>query len=183
MRNNLVSLLSAAAALAIAAPAAATVYTPATSVTYDYIHGPYTISDSGPDVLNVGPGASFTVSGDWSSSQTDDSYCPGCVIQLYLAGLPGLPGQADLVSSEGITASGGYSQMFTAPTTLGTYYIGGTYSLQFEFVPVSGGANGDGLVNYQINVVPEPSTWAMLMLGFAGLGYAGFRRTKSLTAV
>jgi len=24
--------------------------------------------------------------------------------------------------------------------------------------------------------VPEPSTWAMLLLGFAGLGYAGFRR-------
>jgi hypothetical protein len=24
--------------------------------------------------------------------------------------------------------------------------------------------------------VPEPSTWAMMMLGFAGLGYAGSRR-------
>jgi hypothetical protein len=27
--------------------------------------------------------------------------------------------------------------------------------------------------------VPEPSTWAMLLLGFAGLGYAGFRRRKA----
>jgi hypothetical protein len=26
--------------------------------------------------------------------------------------------------------------------------------------------------------VPEPSTWAMLLLGLAGLGYAGFRRSK-----
>ena len=26
--------------------------------------------------------------------------------------------------------------------------------------------------------VPEPSTWAMLIIGFAGLGYAGFRRAK-----
>jgi len=26
--------------------------------------------------------------------------------------------------------------------------------------------------------VPEPSTWAMLLLGFAGLGYAGYRRSK-----
>ena len=25
--------------------------------------------------------------------------------------------------------------------------------------------------------VPEPSTWAMMMLGFAGLGYAGWRRS------
>jgi hypothetical protein len=27
-----------------------------------------------------------------------------------------------------------------------------------------------------IEGVPEPSTWAMMLLGFAGLGYAGFRR-------
>ena len=26
--------------------------------------------------------------------------------------------------------------------------------------------------------VPEPSTWAMMLLGFAGLGFAGYRRTK-----
>jgi PEP-CTERM motif len=27
-------------------------------------------------------------------------------------------------------------------------------------------------------VVPEPSTWAMMLLGFAGLGFAGFRRAR-----
>jgi len=26
------------------------------------------------------------------------------------------------------------------------------------------------------SAVPEPSTWAMMMLGFAGLGYGAFRR-------
>ena len=26
--------------------------------------------------------------------------------------------------------------------------------------------------------VPEPSTWAMLLIGFAGLGYAGYRKTQ-----
>ena len=26
--------------------------------------------------------------------------------------------------------------------------------------------------------VPEPSTWAMMLLGFAGLGYAGFKRMR-----
>jgi hypothetical protein len=26
--------------------------------------------------------------------------------------------------------------------------------------------------------VPEPSTWAMMLLGFAGLGYAGYRQSK-----
>jgi hypothetical protein len=29
--------------------------------------------------------------------------------------------------------------------------------------------------------VPEPSTWAMMVLGFAGLGYAAFRRTHKTT--
>jgi hypothetical protein len=27
--------------------------------------------------------------------------------------------------------------------------------------------------------VPEPSTWVLLMLGFAGLGFAAFRRAKA----
>jgi hypothetical protein len=28
------------------------------------------------------------------------------------------------------------------------------------------------------NAVPEPSTWAMMLLGFAGLGFAGYRRSR-----
>ena len=31
--------------------------------------------------------------------------------------------------------------------------------------------------------VPEPSTWAMLLLGFAGLGYVGYRKTRSDNAL
>jgi hypothetical protein len=30
--------------------------------------------------------------------------------------------------------------------------------------------------------VPEPSTWAMLLAGFAGLGFAGYRRAKQAVA-
>jgi uncharacterized membrane protein len=28
-------------------------------------------------------------------------------------------------------------------------------------------------------VVPEPSTWAMMLVGFAGLGFTGYRRAKA----
>jgi hypothetical protein len=28
------------------------------------------------------------------------------------------------------------------------------------------------------SVVPEPSTWAMMLMGFAGLGFAGYRRAR-----
>ena len=37
---------------------------------------------------------------------------------------------------------------------------------QFENVTVSG-------------AVPEPSTWTMMLLGFAGLGFAGYRRARA----
>jgi hypothetical protein len=30
--------------------------------------------------------------------------------------------------------------------------------------------------------VPERSTWALMMLGFAGLGFAGYRRAKAAVA-
>jgi len=32
-----------------------------------------------------------------------------------------------------------------------------------------------GSLGYASNAVPEPSTWALLILGFAALGYAGHR--------
>jgi PEP-CTERM motif len=35
----------------------------------------------------------------------------------------------------------------------------------------------------QIGEVPEPSTWAMMLLGFAGLGYAAVRRRGAVRAI
>ncbi len=32
--------------------------------------------------------------------------------------------------------------------------------------------------NLSVTVVPEPSTWAMMILGFAGLGFAGYRKSR-----
>ena len=31
--------------------------------------------------------------------------------------------------------------------------------------------------------IPEPSTWAMMLLGFAGLGYAGFRKARTARSI
>ena len=46
-----------------------------------------------------------------------------------------------------------------------------------------GAAGSAGLSAFanQVSEVPEPSTWAMMLLGFAGLGYAGYRRSAQLT--
>jgi hypothetical protein len=47
------------------------------------------------------------------------------------------------------------------------------------------GPNGQGFGTSQGFVVgvPEPSTWAMMLLGFAGLGFAGYRSSKSKAAL
>lgn len=49
-----------------------------------------------------------------------------------------------------------------------TFTLTGQYAslYHFEGIPAAPLAGG----------VPEPSTWAMLLIGFAGLSYAGYRR-------
>jgi PEP-CTERM motif len=39
---------------------------------------------------------------------------------------------------------------------------------------------GDGVFAFG-GAVPEPSTWALMLLGFAGLGYAGYRKGSALS--
>ena len=34
-----------------------------------------------------------------------------------------------------------------------------------------------------VSGVPEPSTWAMLGIGFAAMGFIGFRRTRARSAI
>jgi hypothetical protein len=44
-------------------------------------------------------------------------------------------------------------------------------------IPGPGGAIEDHRLFGEIGAVPEPSTWAMMLLGFAGLGFA-FRQSR-----
>ena len=39
------------------------------------------------------------------------------------------------------------------------------------------------ILDDNVTAVPEPSTWAMMLLGFAGLGYAGFRTRKKAISI
>ncbi len=51
----------------------------------------------------------------------------------------------------------------------GTMFLGGT----------ADGINDAGeVVGYNVLAFPEPSTWAMMLLGFAGLAFAGYRRSE-----
>jgi probable HAF family extracellular repeat protein len=47
------------------------------------------------------------------------------------------------------------------------------------FISAANGINDAGqVVGVSFLMVPEPSTWAMMLLGFAGLCYAGYRRSE-----
>ena len=49
-------------------------------------------------------------------------------------------------------------------------------------VSVEGGPNGEATEIFGgfVETIPEPSTWAMMLIGFAGLGYLGYRRPQTL---
>ena len=49
----------------------------------------------------------------------------------------------------------------------------------------NGGAISCGSETYteSFALVPEPSTWAMMALGFGGLGYAGYRKSRKAISV
>jgi hypothetical protein len=50
------------------------------------------------------------------------------------------------------------------------------FQIRGEFIV---GTEIEGLDNVKLSsAVPESSTWAMLLLGFAGLGFAGYRQTR-----
>jgi hypothetical protein len=44
------------------------------------------------------------------------------------------------------------------------------------------GADADSLT-VKIGAIPEPATWAMMMLGFGGLGFAGYRAARTRAAL
>jgi PEP-CTERM motif len=65
------------------------------------------------------------------------------------------------------TASPVFNQLVYAQTAAG----------DFQFFTPGAGAGGSVTVTPVTPGVPEPSTWVMMLLGFAGLGFLGYRKT------
>jgi hypothetical protein len=60
------------------------------------------------------------------------------------------------------------------------YFTGsGSDTIMFTFRNDPGYLSLDAV---SVTFAPEPSTWAMMLLGFAGIGYAGYRRSQSSAA-
>jgi hypothetical protein len=76
---------------------------------------------------------------------------------------------------QGVGSFDTFTQTFA--TTPGDVY---TYSFLFSNGIDNGlsAPSGFMVVVTSASAVPEPSTWAMMLLGFAGLGFAGYSRSK-----
>ena len=67
-----------------------------------------------------------------------------------------------------------------SPSVFSAFTSGGTNTLEVFYADRQ---NTQAALVFSAGVVPEPSTWAMMGLGFAGLAFAGYRRaTKTAFA-
>ena len=63
---------------------------------------------------------------------------------------------------------------------------GESFTYSFNFSNADAPFNEPSYIRITVSTssaIPEASTWAMMVLGFAGLGYAGFRTTRKAAAV
>jgi hypothetical protein len=87
---------------------------------------------------------------------------------------------ADLTGSVSYFGGGTVDINFGSPQTF--TYSGGSFTLAVGDVDLSVAGNGgfeDPPINGVITLasaVPEPATWAMMILGFFGIGFMGYRR-------
>ena len=72
--------------------------------------------------------------------------------------------------------SAGLDRPFTQWAEDGTWFAGSTVDQPGDAI-LQGPAGSQAFTN-TTRAVPEPPTWAMMMLGFAGLGYAGLKRGR-----
>ncbi len=72
----------------------------------------------------------------------------------------------------------------TNPGSVENYYFTATATSETLTLFQSSGTQASPIVdNISISAVPEPSTWAMMILGFAGIGFMAYRRRNRSAAV
>jgi hypothetical protein len=110
-------------------------------------------------------------------------------VSFQLAGSTGAGDDHTSKTTQIAFSVGGVTQSLELPYTASlqtySYIFTTTAPGQLSFTDLAGGNDNVGnlLDNVSVTAVPEPSTWAMMILGFLGLGFLGYRKSKGSGAV
>ena len=184
MKTNLLGILGAAA-LSLATLGSASASTDITS----YLNmGWYSGADTAQNAVQTGgPFELIVPSGGQYQFSLTDGFLVGDTYSTKVA-VTTVSGPSFTVASSfslytGVVQSGGPAAYFNADWLNSSYshsqfvLTEGTYFLTVKDTANIGYPAHFG---FQVNAVPEVSTWAMMFLGFAALGFAGFRSRRSV---
>ncbi|MCP3442037.1 PEPxxWA-CTERM sorting domain-containing protein [Bradyrhizobium sp. CCGUVB14] len=131
--------------------------------------------------------------GDNSQSLLVDLHTPTALNSFsILYGADRAPGFFEILTSNdgtNFTALGSTTPLFNSSPSLFTATVNGFVDaryIEYYFGTASpaapNGGNGAGIIQLTASI-PEPSTWAMMILGFLGVGYLIQRRKRQLSLV
>jgi hypothetical protein len=149
-----------------------TLYDPDLSTVYDGPYGPYTVSNAVEF-----PTGTLAFDGSLDVTDTQIIWTPS-EDAIYGGGaFNGFKLDFSGVTITGVTLDGA-----TTLTPVGFSFTADEVLLNLAGLTGFTGEQTILDVTATASGVPEPSTWAMLLLGFGGLGYAGFRRARGSAA-
>lgn len=152
----------------------------------DYIGG-YWQAEDGSRSVDLSGAANGSV------SQTFDTLAgQSYVVNFFLAGNPdgGPAAKVAITSADGsqlqsntFTVTGSDSRSNMGWQAYSYNFTAATNSTTLTFASATGTAYGPALDNVSVAGVPEPATWAMMLIGFGGLGAALRSRRRSAMAL
>jgi choice-of-anchor C domain-containing protein len=90
---------------------------------------------------------------------------------------------ASILSLSPVFDTTGHSLGSMGWTQYSFYFAANSTTSSLGFGSFANSPYGPAIDNVSVSAVPEPSTWALMLLGFAGLGFFAYRRTKKMAAV
>ena len=133
----------------------------------------------------------------WIAANPDDAYGNGYMtfIRRFWVSTPAtasIVGGAWTIDDAGALALNGnslsslpfenFSSLHAFSTVPGDFWYGWNtlvMAVTWSDIGVDGARLQGTLIDSGSNTIPEASTWAMMLLGFAGLGFAGYRRARA----
>jgi choice-of-anchor C domain-containing protein len=164
--------------------------------------GPWTVTQGSVDLIGgywqsptVG-GGSVDLDGNFQAGGISQSFSigPGTYkLSFYLSGNPdsalgvksvqvAVGDALQTFTYDTSTAGNSHGSMLYALQTLNFSTLGAT-TLSFTSLDASNSAFGPVIGGVSISAVPEPTTWALMLMGFGAVGYAVRRQRAAVAAV